>query len=41
MFEKGVFGKVFEPKREEVAGGDCIMRSFVTRTLHQDHRWGM
>jgi hypothetical protein len=30
-----VVRRIFEPKGEEVAGEDCIMRSFVTCTLHQ------
>jgi hypothetical protein len=29
--------RIFEPNRKEVAGAgeDCLMRSFVTCTLHQ------
>jgi hypothetical protein len=32
--EKRVLRRIYEPLREEVAE-DCIMRSFVTFTLHQ------
>jgi hypothetical protein len=37
MFENGVLGRIFEPKREkwQEAGEDCIMRNFITCTLHQ------
>jgi hypothetical protein len=37
VFENRVLRRIFEPKREEVSGGgeDCIMRSFITCTLHQ------
>jgi hypothetical protein len=39
MFEIGVLRIIFGPQREEVigAGEVCIMRSFVTCTLHQNH----
>jgi hypothetical protein len=33
MFENRVLRRMFGPKRE--AGEDCIMRSFITCTLHQ------
>jgi len=29
-----VLRRIFVPKREEVVGEDCIMRSFITCTLH-------
>jgi hypothetical protein len=29
-----VLMRIFRPKREEVAGEDCIMRSFITCMLH-------
>jgi hypothetical protein len=37
VFENRVLRRIFRPKRKEVAedGEDCIMRSFVTCTLHQ------
>jgi hypothetical protein len=37
MFEKRVLRKISRPKRDEVTGGwkNCIMRSFITCTLHQ------
>jgi hypothetical protein len=33
--ENRVVRRIFGPKRDEVAGEDCTMRSFVTCTLHQ------
>jgi hypothetical protein len=33
VFGNRVLGRIFGPKRE--AGEDCIMRSFITCTLHQ------
>jgi hypothetical protein len=33
-FENRVLRRMFGPKREEVAGEECIMRSFVMSTLH-------
>jgi len=35
VYEYRVWRRIFEPKREEVAGEDCTMRSFVTFMLHQ------
>jgi hypothetical protein len=37
VFENRVLKRIFGPKREEVAGSgeDCIMRSFITCTLHK------
>jgi hypothetical protein len=36
VFEKRVLRRIFGPKRNEVMGGwsNCIMRSFMTCTLH-------
>jgi hypothetical protein len=34
VFENRVLRRIYEPKRQE-AGEDCIMRSFITCTLHQ------
>jgi hypothetical protein len=34
VIENRVLRRIFGPKREEVAEGDCIMRSFITCTLH-------
>jgi hypothetical protein len=33
--ENGVLRRIFGPKREEVAGENCQMRSFIICTLHQ------
>jgi hypothetical protein len=33
--ENRVLRRIFGPKKEEVAGEDYIMRSFITCTLHQ------
>jgi hypothetical protein len=40
VFENRVLRRIFGSKREEVAGGwkDCIMRSFISRMLHQTLR---
>jgi hypothetical protein len=35
VFENRVLRRIFGPKREAVTGEDCIMRSFITCTLHQ------
>jgi hypothetical protein len=35
VFENRVLRRIFGPKREEVAGEECIMRSFINCTLHQ------
>jgi hypothetical protein len=37
VFENRMLRRIFRPKKEEVAGGweDCIMRAFMTCTLHQ------
>jgi hypothetical protein len=35
VLEKKVLRGKFGPKREEVAGEHCIMRSFITCTLHR------
>jgi hypothetical protein len=37
VFENRVLRRIFGPKRDEIAGDreDCIMRSFITCTLHQ------
>jgi hypothetical protein len=35
VFENRALRRIFGPKREEVAGEDCIMRSFITCTLRQ------
>jgi hypothetical protein len=34
VFENRVLRRIFGPKREEMAGENCIMRSFITCTLH-------
>jgi hypothetical protein len=36
VFENRVLRRIFGPKREEVGetGEDCIMRSFITCTVH-------
>jgi hypothetical protein len=33
--ENMMLRRIFGPKRKEMAGGHCIMRSFITCTLHQ------
>jgi hypothetical protein len=33
VFENRVLRRIFGPKRE--AGKDCIMRNFITCTIHQ------
>jgi hypothetical protein len=38
VFENRVLRRIFGPKREEPVE-DCIMRSFITCTLHQIY-WG-
>jgi len=35
MPENRVLRRIFGPNMEEVAGEDCLMRSFVTCMLHQ------
>jgi hypothetical protein len=35
VFENKVLRRIFEPKRVEVTGENCIMRSFVICTLRQ------
>jgi hypothetical protein len=35
MSENRMLKKIFGLKREEMAGEDCIMKSFITCTLHQ------
>jgi hypothetical protein len=35
VFENRMLKRILGPKREEVVGEDCIMRSFMTYTLHQ------
>jgi hypothetical protein len=37
VFQNRVPPRIFGPKRDEVqkAGGDCIMRSFITCTLNR------
>jgi hypothetical protein len=37
VFENRVLRRIFGPKRDEVTGDgeDCIMRSFITRTLRK------
>jgi hypothetical protein len=35
VFENRVLRRIFGPKREKMAGGHCIMRSFITYMLHQ------
>jgi hypothetical protein len=34
VFKNRVLRRIFGPKRKEVTG-DCIMRSFITCTLHE------
>jgi hypothetical protein len=36
VFENRVLRRIFGHEREEVAGEDCIMRSFITCGLHQN-----
>jgi hypothetical protein len=35
VFENGVLRRIFGPKRDEVTGENCIMRSFVICALRQ------
>jgi hypothetical protein len=35
VFENRVLRRIFGPKRKWQEAGDCIMRSFITCTLHQ------
>jgi hypothetical protein len=37
VLENGVLRRIFGPKKEEVAGAgeNCIMRNFITHTLHR------
>jgi hypothetical protein len=35
MFENRVLRRIFGPKGEEMAGEDCIMKSFITCTIHK------
>jgi hypothetical protein len=35
VFENRVLRRIFGPKKEEVAGEHCIMRSYITCILHQ------
>jgi len=39
VFENRVLRRIFGPKKWWEAGEDCIMRSFVTCTLHQILLW--
>jgi hypothetical protein len=34
VYESRLLRRIFGPKKEEVAGEDCIMRSFITCILH-------
>jgi hypothetical protein len=35
MLDNKVLRRVFGPKRDEVTGGSCVMRSFIICTLRQ------
>jgi hypothetical protein len=35
VFESRVLRRIFGPKRDEVAGENCVMRNFITCTLLQ------
>jgi hypothetical protein len=35
VFENKRLSKLFGRKREEVTGGNCVMKSFIICTLHQ------
>jgi hypothetical protein len=35
VFENRVLRRIFGPKRDDVTGGNCIMRSFITCTPPQ------
>jgi hypothetical protein len=37
VFENRVLRRIFGPKREKVAGEDCIMRSFITYGKDENH----